>query len=58
MQSQLGRDQARSSEETLSSFDIHHLPSMCPSIQMNYFAIDKFSELQINQQVSYFSNFC
>jgi hypothetical protein len=30
---------------------------MCPSIQMNYFAVDKLSGLQIKQQFGHFSNF-
>ena len=28
---------------------------MCPSIQMDYFAVDKLSRLQIKQQVDHFS---
>jgi hypothetical protein len=30
---------------------------MCPSIQMDYFAVDKLSRIQIKQQVGHFSNF-
>ena len=33
------------------------LAGMCPAIQMNYFTVDKWSGLQIKQQVGYFSNF-
>jgi hypothetical protein len=33
------------------------LAGMSPTIQMNYFAVDKFSGLQIKQQVGHFSNF-
>jgi hypothetical protein len=29
---------------------------MCPTIQMDYFAVDKLSGLQIKQQVDHFSN--
>src|SRR5271155_1104757 len=33
------------------------LASMCPSIQMNYLAVDKVSGFQIEQQVCNFLNF-
>src|SRR6266481_2279562 len=41
----------------LQDFPASPLASMCPTIQMHYFAVDELSGLQIKQQVGYFSNF-
>ena len=39
------------------SYVVLPLASMCPSIQMDYFAVHKLSRFQIKQQVGHFSNF-